>query len=265
MKIYTFCAPKGGVGKTSLAYNYGEWLADRGHRVLLIDSDHQCSLTQTYGIYTENNTLAEIFLPGDSSVEILKLNKNLDLIPCSLKLDKVNNEIQTKTNKDMLFFMWLLDYSDANPSFNEYDYVVIDCHPDFSTITKNMIAVSDFIISPVEPSEYSYTSKANLDVRFKEFQRELIDPIKRTSYITAELYFIANKIKHNTKSSRDFIEQFMKDDHILDIVIPEKELINKSVLDRRPVHALMKDPTIFRKHRAFFESIQESFEKLEEL
>lgn len=265
MKIYTFCAIKGGVGKTSIVYNFGEWLADKGHRVLLIDSDHQCSLTQTYGIYTENNTLAEIFLPGDSSVEILKLNKNLDLIPCSLKLDEVNNEIQTKTNKEMLFFMWLLDQHKTNPSFNEYDFVLVDCHPDFSTITRNMIAVSDFVISPVEPSEYSYTAKANLALRFEEFQRELIDPITRKSYITANLHFITNRIKHNTKSSRDFIGPFMEDERALDVIIPEKELINRSTLERRPIHELMKDPTIMRQNRAFFESIQESFEKLEGL
>ena len=42
MKIITFSAIKGGVGKTTLAYNYGEWLASKGKQVLFIDLDHQC-------------------------------------------------------------------------------------------------------------------------------------------------------------------------------------------------------------------------------
>ena len=37
MKIITFSAIKGGVGKTTLAYNYGEWLASKGKQVLFID------------------------------------------------------------------------------------------------------------------------------------------------------------------------------------------------------------------------------------
>jgi cellulose biosynthesis protein BcsQ len=36
---------KGGVGKTTLTVNVGAALADRGHRVLLVDSDPQCNLT----------------------------------------------------------------------------------------------------------------------------------------------------------------------------------------------------------------------------
>ena len=48
MKIITFAAIKGGVGKTTLAYNYGEWLANQGSRILFIDLDHQSNLTQTY-------------------------------------------------------------------------------------------------------------------------------------------------------------------------------------------------------------------------
>ena len=35
MKIITFAAIKGGVGKTTLTFNYGEWLARKGHNVLL--------------------------------------------------------------------------------------------------------------------------------------------------------------------------------------------------------------------------------------
>src|SRR6185295_16775895 len=36
---------KGGVGKTTLTVNIGAALAEKGHRVLLVDSDPQCNLT----------------------------------------------------------------------------------------------------------------------------------------------------------------------------------------------------------------------------
>ena len=38
MKIIIFSAIKGGVGKTILTFNYGEWLSSNGYNVLLIVS-----------------------------------------------------------------------------------------------------------------------------------------------------------------------------------------------------------------------------------
>ena len=37
MKILSFVGIKGGIGKTTLSYNYGEWLATKGKKVLFID------------------------------------------------------------------------------------------------------------------------------------------------------------------------------------------------------------------------------------
>ena len=51
MKILTFSAIKGGVGKTTVAFNYGEWLAEDGNQVLFMYLDHQSNLSQTYNIY----------------------------------------------------------------------------------------------------------------------------------------------------------------------------------------------------------------------
>lgn len=79
MKIITFAAIKGGVGKTTLAYNYGEWLANQGSRILFIDLDHQSNLTQTYQIYDNKYTVGNIFLKNDQ-VKIHQINENIDLI-----------------------------------------------------------------------------------------------------------------------------------------------------------------------------------------
>ena len=107
MKIITFAAIKGGVGKTTLTFNYGEWLSSKGHNVLLIDSDHQCSLTQTYDIYKDHGTLANIFTKDSEKVEIIELHKNLSIIPASMQLDTINNDLQTRANKELLMYMWL--------------------------------------------------------------------------------------------------------------------------------------------------------------
>ena len=55
-------------------------------------------------------------------------------------------------------YMW---FSDNYDELKKFDYVLIDTHPDFSTITQNMIVISDLDFSPIEPSEYGFISKSN--------------------------------------------------------------------------------------------------------
>ena len=162
MKIITFAAIKGGVGKTTLTFNYGEWLSSKGHNVLLIDSDHQCSLTQTYNIFTKDS----------EKVEIIELHKNLSIIPASMQLDTINNDLQTRANKELLMYMW---FSDNYDELKKFDYVLIDTHPDFSTITQNMIVISDLVFSPIEPSEYGFISKSNLELRMEQLKQDVIN------------------------------------------------------------------------------------------
>ena len=69
MKVLTFAAIKGGVGKATLAFNYGEWLTEHGNQVLFMDLDHQSNLSQTYNIYATENTVAHIF-SGQGQVDI---------------------------------------------------------------------------------------------------------------------------------------------------------------------------------------------------
>lgn len=68
MEIYSFVSSKGGVGKTSIAYNFSTYLAFRGYKVLVIDKDHQCSISQLFDCDKQINTVKGIYT--DEKVEI---------------------------------------------------------------------------------------------------------------------------------------------------------------------------------------------------
>lgn len=44
-KIISLFNHKGGVSKTTTTYHMGWMLAEKGHRVLMVDTDAQCNLT----------------------------------------------------------------------------------------------------------------------------------------------------------------------------------------------------------------------------
>lgn len=258
MKIVTFAAIKGGVGKTTLAYNYGEWLAAKGYKILFLDFDHQCNLTQTYDIFDAEGTAKNIFTGG--RVTLHQVKKNIDIVPGYIRLDRVEKELETKSFKDMLLYMWLEDNYEL-VSLNKYDYILIDCHPDFSTATKNAIVVSHIILSPVIPSEHGYQAKFNLEERIEEFRKETFDFKTRNSYVTAKLFFVGNMVKHNTKSSKEFLLS-LEDDNSVICMIPYKELFNRSTLDRKPMSVMRKDDLIFKYNKQFFSELEKIFIKI---
>ncbi|KXT75167.1 Chromosome (plasmid) partitioning protein ParA / Sporulation initiation inhibitor protein Soj [Streptococcus sp. DD10] len=267
MKIISFAAIKGGVGKTTLAFNFGEWLALHDQKVLFIDLDHQCNLTQTYNIYQDQQTVANIF-KGKGDVEIIPVKDKVHVLPGYMQLDSVEKDLENKVNKDMLLYMWLEDHYE-DKELGQYDVVIIDCHPDFSTATRNAIAVSHTIISPIIPSEHGYNAKFNLEDRLEAYRQEVVDYRTRESYITSQLYFLPNMIKHNTQSSKKLLEVLnSSDDQQLIkregqvVYVPEKELFNKSTLEHQSVFEMKPQMSNLSQHRHFFDDLEETFTRI---
>ena len=74
-KIVAIANQKGGVAKTTSALALGTALADRGHRVLLVDLDPQASLTIACGIDPDalETTLYDVFASCVSKAVIRRI------------------------------------------------------------------------------------------------------------------------------------------------------------------------------------------------
>lgn len=263
MKIITFTAIKGGVGKTTLTLNYGDWLAKQGNRVLLIDLDHQCNLTTVFEKTKRNNTIAEAFKDEDEAQEVLidKVAPNLDLIAGFIDLDVLGSRLENNSNKEMMLFMWFQNNLNKL-QLNQYDYILIDTHPDFGTITKNAIAVSDYLLSPITPSEHGYNAKFDLETRLDKFRKSLFDYRTGETYVDAKLFFIGNMIKHNTSMSRDLLNH-IADDETVATIIPERELFNKATARHASIFELtQQDDSIYKQNKKFVEQANQLFKEL---
>ena len=173
---------KGGVGKTTLAFNFGAGLAKfHGSRVLLVDMDHQSSLSvvclgaeRWEAIARTGETVDRIFrpfvgqaqeLPGDEIVvsnpmQEKRLWRNpyssLDVVPANLELDDVEidltgsiqgDPIRSEWNKRTLVCRWI----EETGMDEEYDYIVFDCPPATKIVSQNAIAASHGYVIPVVP------------------------------------------------------------------------------------------------------------------
>lgn len=258
MKIITFSASKGGVGKTTLSFNFGSWLAHNGHKVLLIDSDYQSNLSSTFDVFSPDHTLMGVFTDGQTTIR--KINDNLSLLPASVELDKVEVLLQQKMFREYMMMGWLSDHLEEVKPF---DYVIIDTHPEFGLLTKNMIAVSDYVLVPIEPSEYGFQQSRNqFEMRMHQFQEDSRDPRTGEVGVEAQVFYIANRIKHNTSNSRTFTEVISQMPEVI-AQIPERELMNSSTLFKTPVVDMTED--FIKKHGNHFkEQLFTEFEKMKQ-
>ena len=257
LKIIAFISLKGGVGKTTSLLLLAAELASKGYKVALADKDHQCNLTHFFGIYPEKGTIANIYTGG--KVDIVPVAPNIDLIPGSMRLDEIERQLETNPNKNMFFYDWL-DTNYQAIGLDEYDYLLIDCRPDFGIATKNAIAVSHAVICPVTPSDFAYEGKENLRLRLDAYRQEEIIRPSRESLITAELFFLPNMVKHNTKKSRELMTALAEEENVLS-PISHKELFNRATKDNTIID-MKNNPETYRSHRAFFDALQGSLDSI---
>ncbi|MBS1509062.1 MAG: AAA family ATPase [Bacteroidetes bacterium] len=177
---------KGGVSKTTTAFNLGWMLARKGKRTLLVDADSQCNLT-LYSI--GQNEYERHFEAGDTnnikdalepafkakpklieSVSCITVRRNpyLFLLPGHLDLTEyevslgvsfqLSNALGTLKNLPGAF-NYLIEKTAKK--YNA-EYVLIDLNPSLSAINQDLFVSSDYFIVPTSPDLFSYMAVKSL-------------------------------------------------------------------------------------------------------
>jgi chromosome partitioning protein len=200
---------KGGVGKTTITANIGTELAARGHRVLLIDCDPQASLTFSFyrpeewkSDLADGRTIREwfsSFLNGSGSVRLgdpittpprvnlalANSDGRVDLIASHLLLINVDLALAGSiggagpTESSVRYVRTMRRLADGlrETAFRNYDYVLIDCRPNFNLVTKSAMIASGHVLIPARPDYLStlgikYLKEQLYDLR-DEYNRSL--------------------------------------------------------------------------------------------
>jgi chromosome partitioning protein len=159
-RIISFINQKGGVGKTTMAFNAAHALAEKGHKVLAIDLDPQGNLSllfQSKSLHTIHHLMVNsvkelkvLHIPLLLSEVIQK--GRVDLIPAGQELSGFDLTMASITMPRPLVLKKFLENSGL---LSRYDYVVIDCPPTLGLLVINALCASDGVIIPFRADDFS--------------------------------------------------------------------------------------------------------------
>lgn len=216
MKIWTVANQKGGVGKTTTVAALAGILAEREHRVLMLDCDPHASLTSYFGFDSESlpSTLFNWFAntpvgPKQVMNTIIKLpEKNVSLMPASLSLATLDKRFSSKEGMGLVVSKVLKQVT------NEFDYVLIDCPPVLGLLMINALAACQQLVIPVQ-TEF-------LAIKGLERMMNTLNMVVKAQHHTIGYTIIPTMFDRRTKASIQALRN-MKDEfggHLWDRVIP---------------------------------------------
>lgn len=203
MKVISLFNHKGGVSKTTTAFNLGWMLAEMGHKTLIVDADPQCNLTALVLDYNAIEDIEDYYIknPGcDMSTGLDPVmagrltpltpgtptqtsNGNLFLYCGNLALSEIETQISVA-----------LSTSNAIPAIrnipgsigsllrltgkeHDFEYIIIDMSPSVGALNECLLMSSDYFIVPTSPDFFCAQAIKSLSNVIPRWNHE-IDPFR---------------------------------------------------------------------------------------
>lgn len=254
MKIIACYSNKGGVGKTAASVNLAYAFAQAGRRVLLCDLDPQGASGFYFRVKPSKKLESEAFFEDvERFTKAIRGSDfdNLDILPANMTFRDFDVFLSRMKNGRSRLKKSL---SSVEP---DYDIVVLDCPPNISTLSENVLLASDLIVVPVIPTTLSERTFEQL-LDFVGEQKSKKDETSRKKIVAFFSMVQSRKSLHGETMAR------MRENHpkrLLDATLPFSTDVERMGVNRAPVLAFAPERPASIAYRNVFEEVQARLDK----
>ena len=266
-RVVGFISEKGGTGKTTACYHIAVAL-QRFHdkRVLVVDTDYQRGgitgrffpeLIEPFGSGEISGTtmfhkFQELYSAGERSpkVDALSWAQRIDVIVSDPRLSTVTVDKLPSTqnirenNRFLLKHLQVIGYV-LDAVRDNYDYILVDSHPEVSDVLRSVIYASDYCVSPVKFDRQSSIGVATVigEINNVNADVELIRNSLQDDLVFADTVFsgsmgmMAREWGGNLKQT-EYLERnrLRRAGKVFKTYVTEGDGLRRALLDRVPVY-----------------------------
>jgi chromosome partitioning protein len=204
---------KGGVGKSTTCVNFAHYLALKGYRVLVIDTDSQATTTSMFGFVPDSDipveqTILPYLASDESSLEYAiqpSYFPGLDLIPACLALYEAEIAMVMRvagqpTPEQRIAFFSELKFGIQTVS-DRYDVILLDSPPALGMISVNVLMAADALLVPSAARMFDFSSTVQFFRMVHNYIGQL-DPDKTYKWISV----LTTLFDRRYQSQKEFVE-----------------------------------------------------------
>ena len=204
---------KGGVGKSTTCVNLAHYLALKGYRVLVVDTDSQATTTSMFGYVPDAEITADDtilpYLASERESLAYAVRKTyfpgIDLIPACLALYEAEIAIVMRvgsqaTREQRVAFFSELRYG-LQTVAQDYDLILIDSPPALGMISINVLLAADALIVPSAARMFDFSSTVQFFRMVHAYIGQL-DPTKTYRWISV----LTSLFDRRYESQKQFFE-----------------------------------------------------------
>jgi chromosome partitioning protein len=243
-RVISVVNPFSSCGKTSTVKNLGYELSIiRDKRVLIVDADFKCGLTNSFKIENESSSCfynalrVWDYIENRVNIEYYIKNtgyENLDIITGNYDMAIIESELALKNFKEHIgetLFEELINKG-------KYDYILFDCGGPLGILNFNILRITDDVIipTPISPKIYCGTRKLRY---FIEDVKELNSKLKILGFLGVEVipeYVPDQTMEKEIKKELSYYEM-----NYFDTYIPYDDCIDGSYVDKKPLSIFVNE------------------------